>query len=51
MPYYIGSWQSSTKDYVSANTTYYTVVRYFPTQTTQDGYTYTAKYMYFEIHE
>lgn len=51
MPYYTGSWQSSTKDSVSANTTYYTVVKYFPSQTTQDGYTYTAKYMYLEIYD
>ena len=51
MPYYIGSWQSSTKDSVSANTTYYTVVKYFPSQTTQDGYTYTARYMYLEIYD
>ena len=44
-----GSWRGYETGTASANTTYYTRVRYFPTATTDSGMSYSAHYIYFEV--
>lgn len=50
LSYNTGSWRVVGSYSCSTNTEYLTVFKYHPEATTTNGYTYSAKYLYFEIY-
>ena len=50
LAYNTGSWSIVGSYSCSTNTEYLTVLKYHPITTTTNGYTYSAKYLYFEIY-
>lgn len=50
LSYNTGSWSIVGSYSCSTNTEYLTVLKYHPITTTTNGYTYSAKYLYFEIY-